>query len=227
MTTTKPHIYNTPANVTKKKARLPRGLTITLTIAAALSPLFLFFIPGVHQFVTDSLDIFFTTEGTSYSPTAPLEFYVGPGEAWIPLSATVMVFAVLPAMVSGLMGHGVLWVLERPTARRREVENVPTFTACAVFVLAIVATIVIFAIGPPTQHSLALDARGAQVAEWAEGRYGMSLDAATAEALVQQSRQAEGSPVLVEGRLLNLTRVAQGGYVLTEDGSATELPTEH
>lgn len=216
----------TPAT-TQKRARLPRGLTITLTIAAALSPLALFLIPGVRQFVADSLDIFFTTEGTSYSPTAPLEFYVGPGEAWIFVSATMMFFSVLPAMVSGLMGHGVLRVLERPNARRREVENVPTFTACAVFVLAIVATIVILTIGPPTQHSLALDARGAQVAEWAEGRYGMSLDAATAEALVQQARQAEGSPVLVEGRLLNLTRVAQGGYVLTEDGSATELPTEH
>ena len=216
----------TPAT-TQKRARLPRGLTITLTIAAALSPLFLFLIPGVHQFVTDSLDIFFTTEGTSYSPTAPLEFYVGPGEAWIPVSATMLMFAVLPAVVSALIGHGVLWVLERPTARRREVEDVPSFTALAVLVLAIVATIVIFAIGPPTQHSLALDARGAQVAEWAEGRYGVSLDVATAEALVQQARQAEGSPVLVEGRLLNLTRVAQGGYVLTEDGSATELPTEH
>lgn len=216
----------TPAT-TQKRAHLPRGLTITLTIAAALSPLVLFLIPGVRQFVADSLDIFFTTEGTSYSPTAPLEFYVGPGEAWILASAAMMVFAVLPAMVSGLMGHGVLRVLERPTARRREVENVPTFTACAVFILTLVASIVILTIGPPTQHSLALDARGAQVAEWAEGRYGMSLDAATAEALVQQARQAEGSPVLVEGRLLNLTRVAQGGYVLTEDGSATELPTEH
>lgn len=216
----------TPAT-TQKRAHLPRGLTITLTIAAALSPLVLLLIPGVRQFVADSLDIFFTTEGTSYSPTAPLEFYVGPGEAWIRASAAMMVFAVLPAMVSGLMGHGVLRVLERPTARRREVENVPTFTACAVFILTLVASIVILTIGPPTQHSLALDARGAQVAEWAEGRYGMSLDAATAEALVQQARQAEGSPVLVEGRLLNLTRVAQGGYVLTEDGSATELPTEH
>ena len=79
---------------------------------------------------------------------------------------------------------------------------------------------------PDTDRAQAREAEPALVAQWAEERYGLDIDETTAESLVDEAK-VEGDPVLIDGRLINLTRIAQGGYVLTDDKSATELPTKN
>lgn len=206
-------------SATRTGTQRPLGLVATLAVIATLTPCALLLVPGVGQFLASVLDVSSMSQvETSYTPEAPLIFYSTSGEAVMIFSVVVGGLALSMALAGCALGFATLHVLVKSRRLRDALARTLVFATIAVFAITL-TTAVLHARGNVTEGT-----RDAQVAQWVEGRYGLTVDSATAEALVEHSGP-EGDPVLVEDRLLHLTRVAQGGYVLTEDGSAVELPT--
>lgn len=202
----------------KTKARTPgRVAALTVrTLIVALIPGAALFIPAVQQFLADGLG--FEGELGAYDPAGALEPYQTP----MGLSLRLGVVALFVVAIALMLAYASTATSRLPEGTRMSIlRHVAVIVGLATFASLIVS-------GPEvnsrTSAHAAEEARGEQTATWVEERYGLTIDAATAENLIQE-RGSEGAPVLIDGRLLGLTRIAQGGYVLAEDGTATELPT--
>lgn len=216
----------TSDETTQKGPLKGRGLIIVAiaALASAIPTLAFIFIPPLQRAAVAFTDALTRGQDVSYDPAHPMDPYIS-GPVLDGLWA-FMLFLLIIVAVSMLAVAVVYFCLVWPLFRGREdTDDVITSAWVAgvvgLFALSISATVVIT---PHTESTISEQEAPAHVAQWAEGRYGLAVDNSTAEALLEEARNG-GAPILVEGRLLNLTRIAQGGYVLTEDGSATELPT--
>ena len=205
-----------------KGTRSSRGLFLVLIALASLAPLSLLALPSVQAALASVLDFGSSTDDLSYDPSGPVVvaqhggFPDGPA-----LILTLAAMAVAGVLL--LIQRGIQRLFADRIGQRPVVWTV-VFGAVASVVITLVA--VKAGVVPYTDRAKASESEPANVAQWVEERYGLDVDESTAETLVDEA-QGGGDPVLIEGRLLNLTRIAQGGYVLTDDKSATELPTRN
>lgn len=201
----------------KQKSRVG---PVVLAALVGLAPLALLFVPAVQEALAGVLDLGYSAGDVSYDPAHPLVLSESHG---FPTSLIVTGMVLMLGVLSGVIAWGVLYFgfSFRPN------DDSTLFTGLVVGFVGVVIALPVISTGvhPLTQSGPAEDAQPARVTQWADGRYGLTLSESDAEALVEQGHYDDGDPVLIEGRLLNLTRVAQGGYVLTEDRTATELPT--
>lgn len=200
-----------------REKRNPVVGPIALASFISIAPLGLLFIPSIQEALAHVLDFGFSAEGISYDPAGPAA--LPESTAFIDTSALIgtgmtIAFAALATVILWvLLSLGFLARLDKDL-----VSIVGLFVGIAAGAVALTALAV--GVSPRTEGTAATNAQPSQVAKWVEGRYGLDINPHTAEALLDSER-----PVLIENRLLNLTHIAQGGYVLTEDGTATELPT--
>lgn len=197
-------------------------------VIAVLAPLALFLITPLQQLIQAIGSTTFHSAEESYDPAGPLKTLVSNG-AFSHDFASKFLMLVALSILSILIGIGVYFALVRPLYRNK--ANRGSSIAFSIFAMGsgagAFAAIMVFAmvIEPNSANAVARAAEPSHVAQWAESRYGLDISESDAEELVDQTSQS-GDPTLIDGRLLKLTRIAQGGYVLTEDGAATELPTK-
>lgn len=212
---------------TAQKGPLKGKVPIVVAIAAlasAIPTLVFIFTPPLQRAAVAFTDALARSQDVSYDPALPMEPYIR--EPLLNGLGAFMLSLLIVAAVTALTVAVVYFCLAWPLFRGREDSDDVIGSAWMAGFVGLVALglSAMVLTEPHTANAINEKEAPAHVAQWAEGRYGLAVDESTAEAFLEEARN-EGAPVLVEGRLLNLTRIAQGGYVLTEDGTATELPT--
>lgn len=218
----------TSDETTQKGPLKGRGLIIVAiaALAAAIPTLVFIFAPPLQRAGVAFTDALTRAQDVSYDPALPVEPYIR--EPVLSGLGAFMLSLLIIAVISVLAVVVVYFCLAWPLFRGREDSDDDDVigSACVAGFVGLVALGISTSIliEPHTESAINEQEAPAHIAQWAEGRYGLSVDESTAEAFLEEARNG-GAPVLVEGRFLNLTRIAQGGYVLTEDDTATELPT--
>lgn len=202
----------------RKETRRSRVLLPILFSLISLTPLALFSLSGTQKALARVFDMGFSADGLSYDPSGPMVLMESGMRSDAPVMLTVLVVLVTTAV------PGLILCLFRDRIDRDSFIWAFLFVGIASIVTIMIAFKTV--VSPATEQAEAHESEPVHVAQWVEGRYGLDIDATTAETLIDETYSG-GDPVLIEGRLLNLTRIAQGGYVLTDDKSATELPTKN
>ena len=207
---------------TRKETRRSKVLLPIIFSLISLTPFALFSLPGTQKALAHVFDIGFSTDNLSYDPSGPMVLL----ESGMRSDASVLLTMLVTVVIAGVPGL-ILWGLLRLFAHRIDREFVIwAFLYVAVAGVATSLVAMKTVVAPHSEQAEAYEAESAHVTQWVEGRYGLDIDATTAESLVDEAHNG-GDPVLIEGRLINLTRIAQGGYVLTDEKSGTELPTRN
>ena len=214
---------------TTQKGPLKGKVPIVVAIAAlasAIPALVFIFTPPLQRAAVAFTDALTRSQDVSYDPALPMEPYIR--EPVLNGLGAFMLSLLIVAAVAALTVAVVYFCLAWPLFRGREDSDDVIGSAWVAGFVGLVALGISAMVltEPHTASAINEEEAPAHVVQWAEGRYGLSLNESDAEALVGESYDG-GDPVLIEGRLLNLTRIAQGGYVLTDDKSATELPTKN
>lgn len=198
-----------------------RALTIR-TVLLALIPPALLFAPAVRTpIVSGAVQWLLPPEGrTSYSPDAPLLPYaISEHEAFL------MAVGILAAsvVVSALLSLGSVALSRADGATKARAVKVAVILSAGLSVILVLGPVARAITAVPEAGSAA-ETRNAETAQWAEERYGVSIDSDTASALLETAQPtSDTDSVTVDGHTVILTPT-QGGYLLTEDAPATELP---
>lgn len=230
--TTAPHT----ATATVEKSTRGTWLAAILIglIAASTMPLLLLIVPSIRS-IPSMVFGGFEPPHVSYDPASALEplYATGKGSSRnFAITVFQLMFFTIVGIAVPLFMAAILhkFVTKLAFRNAKDRANITEWSCWLGTVLGLVATLIVAVITyPPSAYAKVEAEEPAHVAAWVEGRYSLTVDESDAKALTEQARagDGEGDPVLIDGHLLNLTPIAQGGYVLTDDKSATELPTKN